>query len=119
QKKDLDRVYTVPKKLLREGSNRITIRTKNLLDLGGFRGSKSDLFLQTKARTIPLDGKWQYKEGTPKVQEPPVRVHPRYFPTTLYNSMVHPFFKYNVKGVIWYQGESNTKNPDEYAQFFP
>lgn len=119
QKKDLDRVYAVPKELLREGSNRITIRTKNLLDLGGFRGSKSDLFLQTKTRTIPLDGKWQYKEGTPKVQEPPVRVHPRYFPTTLYNSMVHPFFKYKVKGVIWYQGESNTKNPDEYAQFFP
>ena len=33
--------------------------------------------------------------------------------------MVNPFFGYNIKGVIWYQGESNTKNPDEYAKFFP
>lgn len=33
--------------------------------------------------------------------------------------MVHPFYGYNIKGVIWYQGESNTKNPEEYANFFP
>ena len=118
-KKDLDRIYTIPKKLLKIGNNRITIKTKNLLDLGGFRGAKADLFIKTENNKISLVGNWQYKVGTPNLEEPPVRIHPRYYPTSLYNSMVNPFFGYNIKGVIWYQGESNTKNPDEYATFFP
>lgn len=117
--KDLDRVYVVPRAVLKEGANRITIKTKNLLDLGGFRGADSDLFVKTNQRTISLAGKWCYSVGTPNISEPPTRIHPRYYPTSLYNSMVHPFFGYNIKGVIWYQGESNTKNPEEYSQFFP
>lgn len=28
-------------------------------------------------------------------------------PTYLYNGMIHPLIKYNVKGALWYQGESN------------
>src|SRR5690606_9869779 len=32
----------------------------------------------------------------------------------LYNSLLHPLFSFPVKGVLWYQGESNTKKPDEY-----
>ncbi|MEO1857796.1 MAG: sialate O-acetylesterase, partial [Rubritalea sp.] len=33
------------------------------------------------------------------------------FPTTKFNSMLHPLIPYAIKGAIWYQGESN-KNPD-------
>ncbi|MGI4866087.1 MAG: sialate O-acetylesterase [Janthinobacterium lividum] len=35
--------------------------------------------------------------------------------TTLYNGMLHPIEGYGIKGTIWYQGESNYDNPDEYA----
>ncbi|RZK16017.1 MAG: sialate O-acetylesterase [Hymenobacter sp.] len=35
--------------------------------------------------------------------------------TTLYNGMLHPIEGYGIKGAIWYQGESNYDNPDEYA----
>ncbi|MDD7887516.1 sialate O-acetylesterase [Flavivirga sp. 57AJ16] len=118
-KKDFDRVYKVPSKILKEGVNRITIKIKNLLDLGGFRGADSDLYLKTEIRKLSLVGEWCYKVGTPQISKPPSRVHPRYYPSSLYNSMVHPFFDYKIRGVIWYQGESNTKNPEEYAQFFP
>lgn len=117
--KDLDRVYTIPKSLLKTGKNRITIRTKNLGDLGGFRGAESDLYLKTATQTYALVGDWCYKVGTPHVAEPPAREHPKNYPSSLFNSMVHPFYGYNIKGVIWYQGESNTKNPEEYAKFFP
>lgn len=117
--KDLDRIYTIPKHILKIGKNRITIRTKNLGDLGGFRGAESDLYIKTAKRTYSLVGDWRYKVGTPNVVEPPLREHPKNYPSSLFNSMVHPFYGYNIKGVIWYQGESNTKNPEEYANFFP
>ena len=35
-------------------------------------------------------------------------------PTTLYNSMVHPFVPMNIRGVAWYQGCSNSGAPDDY-----
>lgn len=118
-RKDLERNYDVPQELLRLGSNRITIKVVNFRDYGGFRSADHELYLKTPQRTISLVGNWDYRKGTPNVQEPPARVHPKYYPTSLYNGMVHPFFGYNIKGVIWYQGESNTSNPEEYATFFP
>ncbi len=118
-KKDLVRRYIIPKELLKEGKNRITINTKNLMSTGGFRGAAENLYLKSANRKIPLAGNWNYKVGTPGVKDPPVREHPRRYPSSLYNGMVHPFFKYKIKGIIWYQGESNTKNPEEYAEFFP
>jgi sialate O-acetylesterase len=35
-------------------------------------------------------------------------------PTTLYNGMIHPIMGYGIKGAIWYQGESNGGEGDEY-----
>ena len=40
-------------------------------------------------------------------------------PTLLYNAMVHPFLGYRIKGMIWYQGESNRKRPEQYKKLFP
>jgi len=40
-------------------------------------------------------------------------------PTTLYNGMLHPVIGYGIKGVIWYQGESNYDRPEQYATLFP
>jgi sialate O-acetylesterase len=40
----------------------------------------------------------------------------QYQPIALYNSMIAPLINYNIKGFVWYQGESNTSKPDEYAK---
>jgi len=40
-------------------------------------------------------------------------------PTVLYNAMVHPFIGYAIKGVIWYQGESNQREPEHYEKLLP
>lgn len=37
-------------------------------------------------------------------------------PAALYNAMIHPIEGFNIKGVLWYQGEANRKNYGEYAQ---
>jgi len=40
-------------------------------------------------------------------------------PANLYNAMIFPLTKYTIKGVIWYQGESNAGNPSLYKKLFP
>lgn len=37
----------------------------------------------------------------------------------LYNSMIHPFLDLTFKGFLWYQGESNSKWPENYKIIFP
>ena len=33
-----------------------------------------------------------------------------FFPTRLYNGMIHPLIRFRVKGMLWYQGEGNAGN---------
>jgi sialate O-acetylesterase len=41
------------------------------------------------------------------------------FPAALYNGMIAPVIPYGMKGVIWYQGESNAGKSKEYQTLFP
>ena len=36
----------------------------------------------------------------------------------LYNGMAYPFRQFKIKGVIWYQGESNRDKPQQYLSLF-
>jgi len=36
-------------------------------------------------------------------------------PSILYNSMIHPFIKFQIRGIMYYQGESSRFYPDTYA----
>ncbi len=40
-------------------------------------------------------------------------------PGNIFGGVVHPTLGYGIKGVIWYQGESNAGRAWEYAQLFP
>jgi len=40
-------------------------------------------------------------------------------PGNIFNGVVHPTLGYGIKGVIWYQGESNAGRAFEYADLFP
>ncbi len=40
-------------------------------------------------------------------------------PGNLYAGVLHPTIGYGIKGVIWYQGESNAGNAKEYRDLFP
>lgn len=40
-------------------------------------------------------------------------------PGNIFAGMVHPTLGYGIKGVIWYQGESNAGRAWEYARLFP
>lgn len=40
-------------------------------------------------------------------------------PTVLFNGMVQPMVGYAFRGALWYQGESNRNQPDEYEKLMP
>ena len=40
-------------------------------------------------------------------------------PANLYNGMIAPLIPYALRGVIWYQGESNNGRHQEYQKLFP
>ena len=40
-------------------------------------------------------------------------------PAVLHNKMIRPLIPFTCRGVIWYQGESNVKTPNQYRKLFP
>ena len=48
----------------------------------------------------------------------PQQADQKNIPTRLYNGMIHPLRNLRIKGVIWYQGESNTQQADKYCGLF-
>jgi sialate O-acetylesterase len=56
---------------------------------------------------------------TVQKMESGVDVHPNKVHTSLYNGMIHPLVELPVKGVIWYQGESNASEGKLYQTLFP
>lgn len=43
---------------------------------------------------------------------------PNQTPTLLYNGMIKPLIPFTAKGFLWYQGESNVGNADQYTKMF-
>lgn len=43
----------------------------------------------------------------------------RFMPAGLYNGMVYPIFPMAIRGILWYQGESNAGRHQAYAELFP
>ena len=40
------------------------------------------------------------------------------FPTGFFNGMIHPLIPFGIRGIVWYQGESNTSEPESYRDLF-
>ena len=40
-------------------------------------------------------------------------------PNILYNAMLHPLIPYGCRGIVWYQGEANSDQPELYAASLP
>ena len=61
--------------------------------------------------TIAEQEKPQNKTDKPKINSNS--------PTVLFNAMINPLIPYTIKGVIWYQGESNVGRAEQYKRLFP
>jgi sialate O-acetylesterase len=115
------RRYQLPAGLLRPGKNIFVIRVTNQAGKGGFVPNKP-YYLAAGKDTIDLKGYWQYKVGEafdPRnaVYVPGISAQNQ--PSALFNAMVAPLVNYNMKGILWYQGESNAGRPAEYTNLLP
>ncbi len=108
----IPRKYSVQEGLLKEGKNTILLRVVNTSGKGGFYKEKP-YQLEIGDSFIDLSGEWQYVIGA-KSSPMPEPAFVQWRPLGLYNGMIAPVTNYAVKGFLWYQGESNTKNPGEY-----
>jgi len=110
------RRYNIPEGILKEGNNTLAVRIISNAGRGGFVTDKPYEII-TDDTVIDLKGAWQFKLGA--VMEPLAsQTFIRWKPEGLYNAMIVPLLNYKIKGVIWYQGESNTDRPDEYKNLF-
>ncbi len=117
------RSYLVPSSFVRYGEpNTIAVRVFDDGGTGGLVGGEGALTLRPAAealpREVPLAGPWKYHLEA--VLEPdPVRLAHANSPTVLYNGMIDPLTPYRIRGVIWYQGESNHTRGQAYRTLFP
>lgn len=117
---DVPRVYRVPPGVLRSG--------RNIIALGVFGGGGplvpgSSMSLQlADGRSVRLAGEWRYRTSAPMSrtgQIPEVPWLNQFGLTVLHDGMIAPLGATRIRGVLWYQGESNTGAPAQYARLLP
>lgn len=109
------RSYDVPDSFLQPKNNVLVVRIFN----AGNKGGMYNMFWDPK-----LAGKWKYKTGA-KINAAsftrPVVLNSYIFgsPGLLFNGCIAPITNLSIKGVVWYQGESNADRAEEYKTLFP
>jgi len=95
------RNYRIPGGILHTGRNMLAVRVG-----GGINGAVSLILGDGRQRS--LAGTWKFKVGMVSFQPDGQLINK--IPSVLYNKMLHPILPFSIKGVIWYQGESNANN---------
>ncbi len=127
-----DRTYNIPPKLLKEGKNVLAVRVLDNVGGGGIYKGNPSIKNENKV-IVSLKGDWKYKmlgcfenpstfrlfNKETNLKNRPKQLLNEQSPTVLYNAMIAPLIPFNMKGVIWYQGENNVWFPEEYAKSFP
>jgi sialate O-acetylesterase len=119
--------YLVPGQLVKARRNVITVRILGSDGLVGlFSNALSKLEADVGGLVIPLAGEWLHQAGPDLSSLPKPSLYSKLnadpnTPTLLFNGMLAPLTRYKIKGVIWYQGESNAsdKRSAQYRTLFP
>lgn len=111
---DTFRKYTLPAGILKEGKNVIVIKVTDTGGGGGLFGKKEDVQLLLGEKSISLAGDWKFL-----VEKIMFSSDVNSFPSVAYNAMIAPLEPFGLKGVLWYQGESNASRAYQYRTAFP
>ncbi len=109
----------VPGNLVKAGKNQLVVRLSNARYKGELGGAADRYYLATSTgvKIADLSGDWKYNNAL-EPEMPKIEFYHRRH-ASLFNGMVNPIAGYGLKGVIWYQGESNVHNPEVYQRLFP
>jgi sialate O-acetylesterase len=132
-----NRIYAVPKEAVRETILTIAVRVIDYGGGGGIYGDRMKMRIRTQDDTtgISLAGSWAFlpvaeysytkfyvygarDEAFTSRPSSPLEASAS-TPTVLFDGMIEPLIPFGIKGVIWYQGESNTQEPQVYRKLFP
>lgn len=110
------RIYQIPAGVLKPGKNKVMVRVICQNEKGGFVPDKP-YEIRISSQIIDLTGEWKYHSGA--VMKPDVGAGALHFrPGGLFNGLISPALGFRLRGIIWYQGESNTGRANEYKQLF-
>lgn len=101
---NLPRRYTVPASALRAGVNQVAVRVSDTGGGGGIHGQDEEVFVQPAGAAARALTGWTFRPANVTVA---LIDDKNQHPALLYNRMIHPLQPYALRGVIWYQGESN------------
>ena len=136
----MGRKYEIPAGVIKEKNNLLAMRIIDVIGEGGF---KSNLYLESESERIQLDkGNWRFKHHAffldtsfqphsydfidlsqkdsiikNNVKRGIGNKNPNRY-GILYQTMIKPLIPYKIKGVLWYQGESNVPNFQDYKTLF-
>lgn len=111
-----EKSYPLPPKVLRAGENTVVISVLDTYASGGLPSPVASRAIRfADGSSAVLDKEWRY-------QLPPANAA---FPLrapweataglgVIHNGMIAPLSNLSVRGVVWYQGESNTDEGDQY-----
>ncbi len=125
------REVSIPKSVFIKGSNIIAIRVINTSGQGLVRGPIK--IFNIKGDSISIEGDWKYRVVAELLngrfytyglqadfsERPDISKLNSNTPTVLFNAMINPLIPYIIKGVVWYQGESNVGRAEQYKRLFP
>jgi sialate O-acetylesterase len=104
---DGEHAYPVPAKLLKGGENVIVVNVFDMWGSGGLAGPASGRQLRfADGTSVALEG-WEYSVPPAGLQTPRAPWEAIAGINILYNGMIAPLGPYGLRGVQWYQGESN------------
>ncbi|GFE88857.1 sialate O-acetylesterase [Steroidobacter agaridevorans] len=111
-----EKSYPLPPKVLRAGENTVVVSVLDTYASGGLPGSMESRAIRfADGSNVLLNKEWRY-------QLPPANAaYPLRAPWeataglgVIHNGMIAPLSNLSLRGVVWYQGESNTDEGDQY-----
>lgn len=107
------RRYWLEDGVLKEGKNVITVRVMVTNNVGEF---KTDMpySIKCKDKEISLEGIWCARVACIKEERQGDMMFFNWQPTSLYNKMIYPIRNIKFKAILFYQGESNSRYPEDY-----
>ena len=120
---NLPRTYRIPGERVRAGRRIIAVRDYSFLYDGGMIGPAEQMHLvpaDGEGKAIPLAGEWSYAvESNIGWMKDRVNSMGTGNPNSygmLFDNMIRPLIPLAMRGVIWYQGESNERAPQLYRK---
>lgn len=113
-----ERTYRIPRGTWKAGENTIVVNVLDTYAGGGLRGPANSRSLQfADGTSVPLDREWRYQVPPAGVGSPPRAPWENIAGlSVIFNRMIAPLTRYGVRGVAWYQGESNTEESLRYGK---